>query len=170
MTGTVAYALSKKYTDDTAAQFGGLKGAPCKVKSVIKSDGVSIITLEWKNDAGETQTSEVRVNDGTPIYTWEPNYTYHVGDLVIYSSNFYRCISENNDSVFTPSKWNEIGASDGNYDIIDTVDELPASFTSTDRKMFYVISEGIFYLWNGTEWIAQQPNTISDEDIDDLFI
>lgn len=42
----VTYALSKRYTNETAAQFGGLKGAPCKVKSVVKENGQNIITLQ----------------------------------------------------------------------------------------------------------------------------
>jgi len=166
----VTYALSKKYTDKTAIQFGGLKGAPCKVKSVVKENGQSIITLEWKNDAGDTETSKVYVNDGTPIYTWEPNFSYQYGDLAIYASCFYRCITPNSDPTFDATKWNEIGSPDGNYDIVETVTDLPPRFTAADRKMYYVIDEGIFYLWNGTEWVAQQPDTISDNDIDDLFI
>ena len=78
----VTYALSKKYTDETASQFGGLKGAPCKVKSVVKTDGQSVITLEWKNDEGETRESEVYVNDG--LSGWESGHNYSVGDIIIY--------------------------------------------------------------------------------------
>jgi len=166
----VTYALSKKYTDETAAQFGGLKGAPCKVKSVVKENGQNIITLEWKNDEGETRESKVYVDDGTPIYTWEPNFQYEYGDLAIYQSCFYRCITANSDAVFDDTKWNEIGSPDGNYDLVTTAADLPIRFTPADRKMYYVIDEGIFYLWNGEEWVGQEPATISNDDIDALFI
>lgn len=165
----VTYALCKKYTDETAIQFGGLKGAPCKVKSVIKKDGQNIITLEQQNDAGDTRETQIFVNDGTPIYTQEPNYSYQYGDLAIYASCFYRCITPNSDPVFDATKWNEIGSPDGNYDIVDTATDLPVRFTPADRKMYYVIDEGIFYLWDGTQWVAQQPDTIDDDDIDALF-
>lgn len=165
----VTYALSKKYTDETAIQFGGLKGAPCKVKSVIKENGQNIITLEWKNDEGETRETKVYVDDGTPIYTWEAGYPYKYGDLVIYTSQFYRCIVPNQDMVFDESHWNGIGSPDGNYDLVQHVTDLPVRFTSADRKMYYVIDETIFYLWNGTEWVAQELPTISDEDINALF-
>ena len=84
MNAKQAYILAKRYTSETASQFGALKGAPCKVKSVVKQNGQNIITLEWKNDDGDTRTTEFRVDDGTPIYTWEPNYDYEYGDLVIY--------------------------------------------------------------------------------------
>ena len=166
----VTYAVSKKYTDETASQFGGLKGAPCQVKSVVKKDGQNIVTLEWKNDAGDTRETKVVINDGTPIYTWEPNYFYQYGDLAIYASCFYRCITANNDAVFDSTKWNEIGSPDGNYDIVATVADLPVRFTPADRKMYYVINEGVFYLWDGTKWVLQQPQIISIEEIDNLFI
>lgn len=63
----ITYALCKKYTDDTAAQFGGLKGANCKVKSITPSvDGsYNTVTFEWKNDEGETQTSQMLVYNGS---------------------------------------------------------------------------------------------------------
>jgi len=151
----ITYALSKKYTDETAMQFGGLKGAPCKVKSVEKRNGVNIVTFEWKNDAGEVRESQLVVNDGTPIYVWESGNLYKYGDLVIYASCFYRCIAENSDTVFDDRKWNEIGSPDGNYDIVENSTMLPPIFTSADRKMYYAIEEGIFYLWDGYYWVPQ---------------
>ena len=166
----VTYALSKKYTDETAIQFGGLKGAPCKVKSVVKEAGQNIITLQWTNDDGDIRETKVYVNDGTPIYTWEPNYPYEYGDLAIYQSCFYRCITANSDPEFDDTKWNEIGSPDGNYDIVTTAADLPVRFTPADRKMYWVIDETIFYLWNGVKWVPQEPPSISNDDIDALFI
>ena len=163
----VTYALSKKYTDETAVQFGGLKGAPCKIKSIVKENGQNVITFEWKNDEGETRESVLYVEDGTPIYTWTPGDTYEYGDLVIYEAAFYRCTTENSDVIFNPSHWAEIGSPDGNYDIVEKTEDLPVRFTEADRKMYYSIEEGIFYLWNGTEW---EPQVISNEDIDALFL
>lgn len=166
---SINYALSKKYTDETAIQFGGLKGAPCKVKSVIKEDGRTTVTLQWTNDEGETRESELYIDDGTPIYIWESGNTYHYGDLVIYASCFYRCITENNDIIFDDTKWNEIGSPDGNYDIVNSVELLPKRFTAADRKVYYVINEDTFYLWSGTTWLPQEIESISKSDIDDLF-
>lgn len=166
----VTYALAKKYTDETAIQFGGLKGAPCKVKSVVKQYGQNIITLEWKNDDGETRETKVYIEDGTPIYTWEPNYHYEFGDLCIYESCFYRCIIPNEDSSFVEAKWNAIGSPDGNFDIVENKEDLPPRFTPADRKMYFVINEGLFYLWKGDEWVPQQPATIELTDIDALFL
>ena len=60
----VTLALAKKYTSDTAEQFGAVKGAPCKIKSIMDIDGGHRITFEWKNDAGATQESTLDVIDG----------------------------------------------------------------------------------------------------------
>lgn len=165
----VTYAVSKKYTNETAAQFGGLKGAPCKIKSIVKQNGQNIITFEWKNDAGDTRESVMYVDDGTPIYNWESGYPYEYGDLVIYASCFYRCITPNSDIVFDDTKWNEIGSPDGNYDIVQDSSLLPPRFTSADRKMYYSINDGVFFLWNGVEWVPQEPAKISNDEIDSLF-
>ena len=149
------YALSKKYTEETCDQFGYLKGANCKVKSIVHQDGQNIITFEWKNDEGETRESEMIVLDGTPIYVWTSGDTYHYGDLVIYASAFYRCIRENSDVMFDDTKWNEIGSPDGNYDIVQNSSLLPARFTSADRKLYYSIADGYFWLWDGDSWEPQ---------------
>lgn len=165
----VTYALSKKYTQETAIQFGGLKGAPCKIKSIIKQNGQSIITFEWTNDDGEVRESKLFVDDGTPIYEWKSGDSYEYGDLIIYESRFYRCIVPNSDATFNELHWNGIGTPDGNYAIVETEEELPARFTSADRKMYYVIEKQLFYYWDGTEWIPQGPPAISNDDIDSLF-
>ncbi len=156
MNGQQAYALAKAYTNETASQFGGLKGAPCTIKSVKKQNGRNIVTFEWKNDAGDTRESQMIVNDGTPIYVWESGNHYEYGDLAIYESCFYRCITPNDDVEFDGTKWNEIGSPDGNYDIVQNSSLLPAIFTAADRKMYYSIEDADFWLWNGIEWAEQK--------------
>ena len=60
----VTLALSKKYTKDTAEEFGAVKGAPCTVKSVTEIEGGHRVTLEWKNSSDVTQTTYFDVMDG----------------------------------------------------------------------------------------------------------
>lgn len=155
----VTYALCKKFTqkyvEETAQEFGGLKGANCTIKSITKEDGRSVVVFEWVNSQGETRTSTMYVTDGTPIYTWIAGDHYKFGDLVINESAFYRCIVPNNDTIFDTLKWEEIGSPDGNYDIVQTASHLPTHFTVTDRKMYYCIDEDLFYLWNGEEWVPR---------------
>ena len=168
-----AYALSKRYTNKTVIGLGGVKGANCTIKSVIKKNGQNIITFEWTStDGSETkETTQIVVDDGTPIYNYTPGDTYKYGDLVIYESAFYRCIVE--ECVATPiideTKWNEIGSPDGSYDIVQNSSQLPPRFTSADRKMYYSIDDKAFWLWNGTEWELQE-RPISNEEIDALFV
>ena len=165
----VTLALAKKYTKDTADSLGSLRGAPCTIKSAVHQDGVNTITFEWTGTSGAKQTTVIRVWDGTPIYVWESGNHYQYGDLCIYASCFYRCITENSDIDFDGTKWNEIGSPDGNYDIVENSDLLPALFTSADRKMYYSIADGAFWLWDGEKWALQQPKSIPIEDIDNLF-
>ena len=150
----ITYALAKKYTDATASQFGGLKGAPCKVKSIVKIDGQSTITLEWKNDAGATQESEVYINDG--IMNWKPNTSYIVGDIVFNANDdkIYTCITANEDAIFNPNKWKSIGggSAECDYYIVNLITDLPNNLTILDRKIYFCIENGNFYLWNGSNW------------------
>lgn len=169
MNATTAYALSKQYVDETLVGAGALKGSPCEIDKVVHQNGINTITFKWQTTDGNVRYQDVIVNDGTPIYVWNSGDVYHYGDLVIYAAQFYRCIVENNDFEFDPTHWNEIGSSDGNYDIVEAEQDLPVRFTAADRKMYYVIEEGCFYLWDGQKWSIQQDKSITNEDIDLLF-
>ena len=112
MNATQAYALSKKYTEESLIGIGAVKGAPCKVKSVVKTDGRSVVTLEWKDDLGATHTSEVYVNDGISI--WLSGRQYAKNDVVINDSQLYICKTPNSDTTFDGKKWDVvIGGSGG---------------------------------------------------------
>lgn len=156
MNGTEAYALSKSYTKKTADALGAVKGANCTIKETEHKDGRTKIVFQWTGDSGAKQETTIYVYDGTPIYVWSPGNEYHYGDIVIYESALYRCITENSDTVFDDKKFNELGSPDGSYDIVQNKTLLPPYFTSADRKLYYSIEENIFYLWNGTQW---QPQT-----------
>lgn len=164
----ISYALSKRYCDETVIGLGYLKGANCTIKSIVHQDGINTVTFEWTATNGTTRTQDMIVYDGTPIYVWESGNHYNYGDLVIYASQFYRCITPNSDIIFDSTHWNEIGSPDGNYDIVETKTVLPTRFTAADRKMYYVIDEAAFYLWTGYVWELQERG-ITNEEIDALF-
>lgn len=103
----VTYALAKKYTDETAIEFGGLKGAPCQVKSVQKDNGRTTITLEWKNSEGETRESYIYIDDGVSI--WISGRDYKKDTLVVHNKTLYQCKVANNDDTFDPLKWDLVG-------------------------------------------------------------
>jgi hypothetical protein len=52
---------------------------------------------------------------------------------------------------------------------VENADLLPARFTSADRKMYYSIADGCFFLWDGEKWAEQQPKSITKQQIDELF-
>lgn len=169
MNAKQAYVLAKNFTKETAAQFGALKGAPAQILSVVKKDGQNIITFGWENDEGEKRETKVYVDDGTPIYTWEPNYQYEYGDLAIYHSAFYRCTVPNHDAEFDSTKWSEIGGAASQFDIVNSSADLPVRFTPADKRLFYSIEDAAFWLWDGYKWELQERSITNDE-IDELFI
>ena len=64
MLNVEAYVLAKKYTDKSIEGAGGLKGAPCQVKSIVDIPGGHRITLSWVDDQGDEETESFDVMDG----------------------------------------------------------------------------------------------------------
>lgn len=155
MFDVISYVLSRQFTKKTVIGLGAIKGSPCTVESIVKQDGQNIVTLKWEGTDGTIERREMVVDDGTPIYVWTSGNHYEYGDLAIYASNFYRCITPNSDIIFDETKWNAIGAADSNYGIVQRKALLPVRFTAADRKMYYAIEEECFFLWTGDSWIAQ---------------
>lgn len=89
MNGTTAYVLAKKYVQDTADKMGALKGAPCKIKSIEKTNEYYKVIFQWKDDSGADHTSELKIDNygavveantlETPTKTLE---TLKVGDTI----------------------------------------------------------------------------------------
>ena len=73
MNGTTAYALSKKYVEDTSISLGAVKGAPCTIKSITEVDGGQKVTFEWTGTSGTKQTSEMTVKNGVSIPSLDEN-------------------------------------------------------------------------------------------------
>lgn len=164
----ISYALSKRYCDETVIGLGAIKGANCTIQSAVHEDGKTTIVFAWKALDDTTRTTQIEVLDGTPIYTWTSGESYEVGDIAIYNSAFYVCTVANSDAVFNPSKWNAIGSADSSFGIVDDSTLLPSGLSSTDRKLYFSIDDGFFWLWDGTAWVEQVSN-ISNAEIDALF-
>lgn len=170
MNGNQAYILSKSYTDKSILGISGaLAGKNCTIKSSEHKDGVTTIVFQWTADTGETRENRIEVFDGTPIYIYQAGERYKYGDLVIYQAQWYMCTTEHTAGPeLDPTKFEGIGTADGNYGLVGTRADLPDRFTPADKKIFYVIDETTFYLWDGYQWEIQ-INTISDDEIDALF-
>lgn len=167
MTGNAAYVLSKKYTNDSLIGIGAIKGAPCKVKSVTKTDGRSIITLEWEDNLGETHETEVYVNDGVSI--WISGRQYAINDIVIKDNALYICKVANSDANFDNNKWTiAIGGGTNDYNALINKptlngNEIVGNQTTDDLGL--ADGDSIGYDENGKLSIG----IISSSDINDLF-
>ena len=170
ITAEQAFAAANTYTEETVIGLGALKGAPCTIKETEHKDGQTKIVFEWTATDETKRDTTIYVSDGTPIYIYTAGNTYHYNDLAIYAGMLYRCTHEHvAPAELVQSYWDAIGSQDGNYSIVDTITDLPNRFTAADRKMYYVISAGVYYLWNGVEWKPQEPKSITTAEIDALF-
>ena len=64
LNGTKAFALAKKYTDDTVIGGGALKGKNCTITAITPVEGGNQITFEWTLDDGTVQTDDLYVING----------------------------------------------------------------------------------------------------------
>ena len=46
--------------------------------------------------------------------------------------------------------------SESNYGIVQNSALLPSSFGASDRKVYYAVDNGSFFIWNGTAWIEDK--------------
>lgn len=67
MNTITAYALSKSYTDLSIEGLGSIKGADCRVDSVVPITNGHRVTLSWTGSSGTIQTKSFDVLDGYTI-------------------------------------------------------------------------------------------------------
>lgn len=98
MTGEVALVLARKFTTDTVKGLGELKGAPCTIKSQTETDDSYIITFEWTDTSGASQTSELTIKK--PEDGFSPTITEDEGN----TDDVYKLVVTNKDgSITTPN-------------------------------------------------------------------
>ena len=64
LNGKQAYAIAKKYTNDTVIGLGGIKGKNCIIKSAIKTNGITDVIFQWTDNNDVVQTTSIQVADG----------------------------------------------------------------------------------------------------------
>lgn len=116
MNGTQAYVLARKYTDDTASQFGALKGASCQIQNVeYDTDDNTVITFKWENTAGQVQTTQVTVKRGANELTELKDIdidNLQVGDILVYDDSVNAWV--NKSMPIIPSKVSDL-TNDSNF-------------------------------------------------------
>lgn len=63
----VTYALARKYVKDTAIGLGAVKGAPCRIQSIVEDDDKATITFTWTATDGTDKTSILNIKNGLKI-------------------------------------------------------------------------------------------------------
>ena len=64
LNGKQAYAIAKKYTNDTVIGLGGIKGKNCIIQSAIKTNGITDVIFQWTDNNDVVQTTSIQVADG----------------------------------------------------------------------------------------------------------
>lgn len=63
----LSYALSKKFTEDTAIGLGAVKGAPCTISSIQDNGDSTTLTFRWTGTDGTVQSSTMTVKNGISV-------------------------------------------------------------------------------------------------------
>jgi len=69
----IAYALSRKYTEDTAIGLGAVRGKNCTIESIAEVDGGANVVFKWTGDDGTVQNSTLFVQNGLSVVNIEVN-------------------------------------------------------------------------------------------------
>ena len=64
LTAEQAYALSKKFTEDSLEGVSFIRGKNCTIQSITEITGGQRVTFAWETDAGEPKTSIMDVMNG----------------------------------------------------------------------------------------------------------
>lgn len=92
--------MLKTYVVKSLIGVGALKGAPCKIKSIVKASGINTVTFEWTDNNGDTQESTMLVYDGAPGADGiSPTITVKTSS----SSEYVLTITDKNGSFDTPN-------------------------------------------------------------------
>ena len=73
-----AYALSRKYTENTVAGAGAVAGKPCQIQSITDITGGHRVTFLWKDNSNVDHTSVMDVMDGKGIKAVAVNSSNHL--------------------------------------------------------------------------------------------
>ena len=169
----ISFALSKKYTADTADSLGSLRGAPATIDGVVdNADGTHTVTFGWTGTSGTHQTTSMTVKDGTDgedaqVSTLPAASADELGKVYQYTGAttadltngyFYQCIESGGSYVWIQKPVQPEGG--GGEDITVTalptasVDELGKTYILTAPQTGYETG-GIYkcYEDNGSyEW------------------
>ena len=157
MTGEVALVLARKFTTDTVKGLGELKGAPCTIKSQTETDDSYIITFEWTDTSGASQTSELTIKK--PKDGFSPTITEDAGN----TDDVYKLVVTNKDgSITTPNlKGGAVSSEKFTRDDLTavTVGGLNSGSSVKDKTPKEVLESILFPYQKPTLSFTVSPNT-----------
>lgn len=120
------------------------------------------------NGGGGDSVVEGYFNSTDNLFYEESTYVH---PIIGASNTIYISLDTNQLYRYNGTIFIRVDESDGeiDYGIVDLKTNLPNTFGVNDRKIYFVIEESSFYLWQGTAWEIILPQTITNADIDALF-
>lgn len=182
----LALRLGKKYTEETADEFGAVKGAPCTIKSKTAIEGGTRLVLGWENNSGEEQETTVDLMNGAKgdeglgikssvinasnhlILTYDDDTTEDAGEIKNINTDFAHISDINLDNVEdgqilkyngTSGKWENDSASSVDTNLVDLRDVDITSAT-----------DGQVLTWDATnsKWVNGDGVAVSVSDLEDV--
>ena len=159
LTAKKALAAARVYTQETAQEMGALKGAPCTIKSIVKSGNLNTVTFEWTDRSEVTHESTMLVLDGADGFS--PTITVKTAT----SSEYVLTITDKNGSYDTPNLKGGGGGGGGASSLSDLDDIALASLANGD-VLVYDSTAG---KWKNVQLdIPTQLSDLSDIDLASL--
>ena len=171
----ITYAAAKKYTDNSVAGGGAIKGKNCVVDSIMDITGGHRVTFKWTLDNGTVQTNYMDVMDGVDgadgadgrgidsvdidannhlIITYDDGTDHDAGEIQVTGQTIQR-------NVLPPASVSElgniyqyIGATDANY---------------TNGYFYQCVADGSNYIWENKKVQAGGGSGVDNfKDLDDV--
>lgn len=171
LTAKKALAAARVYTQETAQEMGALKGAPCTIKSIVKSGNLNTVTFEWTDRSEVTHESTMLVYDGTNgtdgqdgapgADGFSPTITVKTAT----SSEYVLTITDKNGSYDTPNLKGGGGGGGGASSLSD-LDDIALSSLANGDVLVYDSTAG---KWKNVQLdIPTQLSDLSDIDLASL--
>ena len=162
-------AAARKYTDQSVAGGGAIKGKNCVVDSIISITGGHRVTFKWTLDDGTVQTNYMDVMDGADgrgidsvnvdannhlIVTYDDGTNYDAGEIQVTGQTIQRNVLPTASASELGNIYQYIGATDANY---------------TNGYFYQCVADGAGYKWENKKVQAGGGSGADNfKDLDDV--
>lgn len=165
LTAKKALAAARVYTQETAQEMGALKGAPCTIKSIVKSGNLNTVTFEWTDRSEVTHESTMLVYDGTDGQDGDDGFSPTIVVKSSTSTEYILTITDKNGSYDTPNLKGGGGGGGGASSLSD-LDDIALSSLANGDVLVYDSTAG---KWKNVQLdIPTQLSDLSDIDLASL--